>query len=246
MIDKAAYVGMNGAQGSMRRLQILTNNLANVNTTGFRGDMEVTKPYNLVDNGMQTRIYSTVDSTYTDFSRGPILNTMRSLDVAMTDKGFITVQSKSGEQAYTRAGSLQITKDGFLTTNTGELVLGNNGPINIPQAQHVDIADDGTVSALLVNETDVTILDRILLTSPDEKQLQKQGNGLFVMNDGTQVKRDPNLTLMTGALEGSNVNPIEAMAQLIDLTRNYEMHTSVLKHVVDNATMANQLLDIAH
>lgn len=245
MLDKAAYIGMNGAQSAMRRLQIITNNLANVNTTGFRSDSEVVKPYNVTDNGMQTRIYSSVDSSYINFEHGPILNTARNLDVAIAGDGFIAVQSKSGQEGLTRAGNLELSRDGFLMTNTGQMVLGNNGPINIPQAQRVDIAADGTISAILMDENDVVILDRIMLVNPDTKSLEKREDGLFYVNDDTPVKRDIKVQLLTGSLEGSNVNPIETMTQLIDLSRNYEMHTSMLKHMVDNATIANQLLEIS-
>src|SRR5579885_2839521 len=130
-MDKSLYISMNSAYNAMRQLEVMTNNLANVNTTAFRADSTYVQQQPVKETGMQSRVYSKLDKTYTDFKKGSILSTDRDLDIALDGDGFIAVQSKSGKEAYTRAGSLQL-KNGVLTTQSGELVLGNGGAINIP------------------------------------------------------------------------------------------------------------------
>lgn len=245
MIDKAAYIGMDGAKSNMNKLAMLTNNLANVNTTGFRADAEVVKPYNIGLNDNETRVYSTISDTYTDFKRGPVLATGRELDVAMESDGFIAVQSKTGKEVYTRDGSLEISKGGFLTTKTGELVLGNGGPINVPPAEKFTIAADGTVSAKFVGSNDIVTIDKIKLVNPPTSSLQKGQDGMFYTANGSPAVVDINLKVIPGALEGSNVNAIETLTQLIDISRSYEIHTNLVKSLSDNASMANQILSLS-
>lgn len=244
MIDKAAFIGMNGAQIAMRKLQIITNNLANVNTVGFRADHEIEKPYQVSAHGTQTRIYSQMDSSYTDFKKASTYQTGADLDIAIAGDGFIAVQSKSGTEGFTRAGSLDLNKNGQLVTKSGQYVMGNGGIITIPPAQKMSISGDGTISIIPIGATDVVTIDRIKLTNPNTADLRKGADGLFYSANGVVVKQDPNVRINTGQLEGSNVNTIDTLTALIDLSRGYEMHTNVLKTMSDNAGNANKLLDL--
>lgn len=241
-MDKALFLGTHGAKNSMRQLEILTNNLANVNTTGFRADHEAMRQLNANNKGQQTRTYSVVDKTYTDFKQGPIIHTDRSLDVAINGEGFISVQTKSGQEAYTRAGDLQLTTDGLLVTKTGDVVLGTSGVINTGRAQKVSISSDGTVSVLLPGQQDPVSINRIKLTKPQTNQLQKGTDGLFYATGDTPALQDNKIRLVIGSLEGSNVNPVESLTNLIELSREFELHTNLMKTMQSDASKANQIL----
>lgn len=247
MVDKASFIGMTGAENSLRQLEILTNNLANANTTAFRGDYEVMhqKVINANDS-KQSRVYSALDGSYTDFRPGPIIETGRDLDLAISGPGFIAVQSSSGEEAYTRAGNLQLNQNRMLVTKTGELVLGNNGVINIPPAEQLNISNDGTVSARLLGTNELVPIDRIKFTNPDVSHLSKGADGLFHMTEGETAPVDPNIKIIFGALEGSNVSPIETLTKLIELSRHFEVHTNLMKSMAENSGKANQLLELQH
>lgn len=241
-MDRSLFISMSGAKNSMRELEVETNNLANVNTTAFRADSSFMEQYKVASQGQQSRVYAKVGKTYTNFKQGPMINTERDLDIALDGPGFIAVQSKTGREGYTRAGSLQLGQDGNLTTTEGQLVMGNAGVINIPPAQRIHISPDGSVSAQFVGSPDLVTIDRIKLTNPEINQLQKGQDGLFYMPDGGTAMQDINVKILTGALEGSNVNAIETMTRLIDLTRHYEIHTRFMKTMGDDTSKANELL----
>lgn len=241
-MDKSLFINMSGAKNASRQLEIITNNLANINTTGFRADSTYLEQHQAAQKGNQSRVYAKLNSTFTDFKQGPIVNTGRDLDVAVNGEGFIAVQSKNGQEAYTRVGALQV-KNGVLMQN-GNLVLGSAGVVSIPDAQRLNIAPDGTVSALFVGESQLTPIDKIKLVKPPVNQLNKGQDGLFYLNGDGTAQADPDVTIMAGALESSNVNAIETMTQLIDLTRNYQIHTNFMKTILDDTAKANQLLEL--
>lgn len=243
-MDKALFIGMSGADSQMHQLEVLTNNLANVNTPAFRSDSTVSTPFNVNINGQQTRIYSKLDKSYTDFSHGALYSTGRDLDVAITGDGFIAVQNKNGEEGYTRAGNLQISANGVLTTASGLPVKGNGGIIAIPQAERVQIAQDGTVLAKLQGTTNLVPVDRIKLTNPQIAGLEKGEDGLFYLPNNTAAQPDLNVRVASQQLEGSNVNAIDTLTKLIDISRQYEFHANMMKSIADNSGVVNQLLEV--
>lgn len=242
-MDKSLFISMSGAKNSSRQLEIITNNLANVNTTAFRADSSYIDQHKVTSDANESRVYAKLNHTYTDQKSGSIFNTDRDLDCAIQGEGFIAVQSKSGQEAYTRAGNLQI-KDHILMTQAGNLVLGNGGAITIPDAQRIQISPDGTISALFVGNTDMVPIDKIKLTNPNVNELRKGEDTLFYLNGNGSATVDNNIRLIPGSLEGSNVNAIETMTQLIELTRNYQIHTNFMKTIMEDTAKENQLLDI--
>jgi flagellar basal-body rod protein FlgF len=244
MIDKALFLGTSGAKNSMHKLEIITNNLANVNTTGFRGDYELSKQFQVGDDS-SARTYEVSDKSYSDFTLGPIIHTDRDLDVSLVGEGFIAVQGKTGKESYTRAGDLQV-KDGMLTTRSGDLVLGaGGGVINVGPAERIMIGTDGTISARIKGETGFVAVNRIKLATPPLQKLQKAEDGLFVLKDGSTEKQNDSVRITTGTLEGSNVNPVETLTSLIQVSRDFELHTNLMKTMTDEASKANSLLDVA-
>jgi flagellar basal-body rod protein FlgF len=245
MVDKALYVGTSGAKDSMHQLEIITNNLANVNTTGFRADHEVLKQVPTTGKGPQSRVFTAMGKTYSDFKPGPIVNTGRDLDIAISGQGFIAVQTKEGKEAYTRAGDFQI-KNGLLMTQGGDVVLGDSGVVSMPgAAERIAIGTDGTVSARLKGGHENVNVNRIKLVNPPIDQLSKGADGLFYLQgEGAAVHVDDKIRIVNGALEGSNVNPVETLTTLIELSRNFEMHTDLMKNIESNADKANQVLSL--
>lgn len=245
-MDTALFVGMSGAKEAMRSLQMVSNNLANSNTIGFRGDYEIIKSYPTIDNPMQTRIYSAPEKTYSDFNSGPILETGNELDVAVSGSGFIAVQTKEGKEGLTRAGNLRVNEQGMLTTSKGELVLGTKGVIVIPPANHVEISESGIVSAQLKgqNAKDSVQIGTIKLVDPALADIQKGADGLFYLGENATAVASDTVKLIPGAVEGSNVNPVKGLTQLIEISRTFEMHAKLMHAIEENAGKSNQLLDV--
>lgn len=244
-MDKGLFVDMSGAKNEMRKLSVLTNNLANVNTVGFRGDFEVMKTVETGKAGNQTRAYARIDNVYSDFQPGPNMRTGRDLDIAVSGEGFIAVQTPNGDEAYTRAGDLQLTPEGVLVTKRGDVVLGTTGIINIGHPERTEIGTDGSVSVLLQGADFPVTVNRIKLTRPDLTALQKGPDGLFYLaGDGAEAKQDDSVRIVPGSLEGSNVNPIEALTKIIEISRQFEMHSSHMKIMENSASTANRVLSL--
>lgn len=242
-MDKALFVGMGGQNNALRELEMLSNNLANVNTPGFRGDYEVVKQHHIKNEGMESRVYASVGESYTDFKQGPVLKTGRELDLAVSGHGMFAVQSKSGREGYTRAGNFEISGDGFLVNAQGNLVMGDSGMIRIPPAEKVQIGEDGTVSVKPIGEQEMVTIGKIKLIMPDIKNIEKGDDGLFFAKNGATYPDDKNIKIQTGALEGSNVDPVETLIKLIDISRSYDIHSNFIKGLSEQATEANKLLD---
>ncbi len=243
-MDKSLFVSMSGQRNSLKELEILSNNLANSNTPGFRADYEVIKQNHIVSGDtMETRVYPSLGRSYTDFKPGPMLQTGRDLDVALQGKGMIAVQSHSGKEGYTRAGNFEISGDGLLTTAKGEMVMGNKGAITIPKTERVNISRDGTVSIMPVGTNDMVPIAKIKLVNPPLHELQKGTDGLFYLNGGQSVESDPDIRLTSGSLEGSNVDTVDTLVKLIDVSRQYEIHSNFIKNLAEQAANANRLLD---
>lgn len=244
-MDKSLFVAMGSQRNSLKQLEILSNNLANANTPGFRADFEVVKQNHLSDNdSMETRVYTSVGSTYTDFKPGPILQTGRELDLAIHGHGMFAVQSHSGKEGYTRAGNLDISPDGVLMTAKGEYILGDKGIITIPKSERVEIGTDGTVSIKPLGEPNMVALTKLKLVNPDQSKLSKGEDGLFYINGEGSAEVDPDVRVASGALEGSNVDTVDTMIRLIDISREYEIHSSFIKNLSDQSAAANKLLDV--
>jgi flagellar basal-body rod protein FlgF len=161
-------------------------------------------------------------------------------------KGWIAVQLPDGSEAYTRAGSLDTDVTGLLQTKSGYTVAGDGGPINIPPDNRIEIAPDGTVSVVPTFGTpnNANAIGRIKLVNPPEADMVRGADGLFRMRDGQAATADERVKLVSGALEGSNVNVTDAMVNLISLARQFEMQIKMLQTADANAQRADQLLSL--
>ena len=238
-MDRMIYLSMSGAKATMQRQDTLANNLANVSTPGFRAELQAFRAVPVQGSGASTRVYALETTTGYDASAGAITATGRNLDVAVTGSSWLGVQALDGTEAYTRGGSFDVSNDGTLVTRSGLPVLGDGGPIQIPPNAVVSIGGDGTVSA---KGTDgkLTAVGRLKLVTP-EAPLTRGVDGLFRAPDG-DLPADTNARVQDGALEGSNVSPVETMVAMISAARQFEAQMKMLTTAEGNEKAAAQLL----
>lgn len=245
-MDRMLYIAMNSAQQTMLAQATNANNLANVNTTGFRQDFEQFRAMPVFGEGLPSRVYSMVERPQTDYQQGAIISTGRELDISVQGEGFIAVMGKDSREGYTRAGDLKITETGQLVTGTGLQVMGDGGPVAIPPAEKVEIAGDGTISILPIGaaENEVAILDRIKLVKPDLQNVFKDSDGLLRMMDGSEAPMDASIKVAAGTIEGSNVNAVGALTKMIALQRQYEMQVKLMATAEETGAASARLLQL--
>ncbi len=235
---------LSGLQAATVDLDVTSNNIANVSTTGFRADLHSFSSAPIEGPGVDSRVNAIVETYGTDFSQGAIANTGRDLDIAVQGEGFIAVQGPDGEEAYTRAGDLRVNGGGLLSTGAGHLVMGDGGPVAIPVNSSLTIGSDGTISLQALGQGPETLsqVDRIKLVRPDISQMQKGSDGLFRLPDGEIASADGAVRVTSGALEQSNVNIAKTLVNMIELSRQYEMQVKVMQTAEEDADSAAQLM----
>ena len=234
-MDRMIYVAMSGAKETLMAQANNSNNLANANASGFLADLQQFRSMPVFGDGFPTRVYSMSERPGTDFSRGDVKETGRDLDVAIHGDGWFAVQARDGSEAYTRRGDMQIDSSGRLTIGSGLPVLGDNGPLAIPPAEKIDIAPDGTISVVPVGQLaqEVVVVGRIKMVSPDQSQLEKGDDGLLRLRNGERAPASAEVQLTSGNLESSNVNIVDAMVDMIELSRRYELQVKMMKTAGD-------------
>jgi flagellar basal-body rod protein FlgF len=245
-MDKLIYTAMTGAKQTMARQDTLSHNLANANTAGFRADTTAFRAVPIRGAGEGTRVFTLETMPGVDLSSGPVQHTGRELDVALSDGGFLAVQARDGGEAYTRAGALEVDATGMLQTRGGLLVIGDGGPISIPQDSRIAIARDGTISAspLTGAQNGATVVGRLKLVNVSEAEMVKGGDGLLRTRTGDPLSMDESIGLSSGSLEGSNVNVVEAMIGMIAVARQFDMQMKILQTAEADARAATQLLSV--
>ena len=241
-MDKLIYTAMTGAKHLLYRQDALAQNLANVNTTGYRADTVAFRAVPAQGQEPGTRVFTLETTTGADLAPGAMTATGRALDIAVQGPGFIAVQATDGTEAYTRAGNLQIGVDGTLQLPSGVPVQGEGGPLSIPAGANVTIANDGTVSAKTPGSAATNTLGRIKLVNPPADQVQKGSDGLFRLKSADAADGDPAVRIADGTLESSNVNVVEAMVGMIAAARQFEMQMKMLSSAEQNEQKANALL----
>ena len=246
-MDRSLYIAMSGAKQTLLAQASNANNLANAQTTRFKSDFEQIRAMPVFGPGYPSRVYAMTERPGSDFRQGSIQTTGNDLDVAIKGDGWLAVEGDTGKEAYTRSGDLRITPTGRLETGTGRAVLGDAGPIIIPPAEKIDIGKDGTISIIPLGEkeTTVAVIGRIKMVKPDLDNLEKLNDGLIYTKDGSKLVADPDVNLVQGALEGSNVNAVSALVEMIELARNFELQTKVMKNADDNSGVSAKLMQMA-
>lgn len=250
-MDRLIYVASSGASQALDQQATIANNLANASTVGFRAQLSAYRSVPLekeAGNDLTTRTFALTTVPTSDFRAGPIQQTGNPLDVAISGEGWLTVQGADGTQGYSRAGNLHVDANGQLVDGNGRQVIGNGGPIAIPPATQIDVAADGTISTRGAGDpaTAVAVVDKIKLVNPPAAGLVRGDDGLFRNASGEDADVDPEVRLTSGALEGSNVNPIEAMVAMIANARAYDTHMKMISTVAADEQSANQLLNFSN
>lgn len=246
-MDRSLYIATSGATQTLLAQTANANNLANAQTTGFKSDLQQFRSMPVFGDGYATRVYAQAEKPGTDFSQGNFQTTDNPLDLAINGEGFFAVRDSQGKEAYTRAGDFKMTPDGALFTASGLPVLNVNGqPINIPPAQKLTISEDGSINIIPFGVTTnaTTTVDQLKLIKPDAKNIEKRTDGLVYIKDGTAQNDNATVQVAQGVIEGSNVNAIGAMVDMIELARNFEMQTNVMKNVKENSAASAKLLQM--
>ncbi|GFZ86493.1 flagellar basal-body rod protein FlgF [Dyella caseinilytica] len=243
-MDRSVYIAMTGATQTMRAQDAVSHNLANASTVGFKAELSAFQSVPVLGPGANTRINAVAQGVGADETQGSIQHTGRSLDVAVNGPGWVAVQAADGTEAYTRAGNLQLDADGNLTDSRGNPVMGTSGPIDIPQSSKISVGTDGTISSVPMGQGPDTIaaVGQIKLVNPDPTQMSEGSDGLMHMNDGSTADTDSTVTITSGALEASNVNPSSELVKMISLSRQYEMQVRSIKTSEDDADDSSKLL----
>jgi flagellar basal-body rod protein FlgF len=238
------YVAMTGAKQIMQAQAVNNHNIANLSTIGFRADAVAFDSAPIYGPGYATRVNAVAGDAGTDFSSGTMETTGRDLDIAVNGKGFIAVRGTDGKEAYTRAGDLRVSPTGAITTASGLAVLSESGPLVIPPSTQVSIGGDGTISVVPQGSQAfaVTQVDRIKLVNPATKDLQKGDDGMLRLKSGAKAKTDETVTITSGVLESSNVNPAQSLISMIELQRLYEFQIKSLNSSDTNEQAAEKLI----
>ena len=236
-MDKLVYTAATALRAHMSSQAAIANNMANVSTTGFRADRVVFDRIELKGGGAQIEARAPTSEEVTDADRSPgvISRTGRALDVAMAGDAWMAVQASDGSEAYTRRGDLTIAPSGVLQTGDGFLVMGQSGPITLPPANSVTIGGDGTISIVAQGDATGTpqIVDRLKLASTKGTDTVKGLDNLLRVRGGGTLPADLDAKVEGGALEGSNVNMTQALIDMIENQRAYEVSANMMKSAKD-------------
>jgi flagellar basal-body rod protein FlgF len=244
-VDRLLYVAMTGAREAQVAQAVTTHNLANVSTTGFRATLAGAAHAGLDGPGhAAARAYAVTEAKGIDLTPGPLQATGRDLDVAIDGTGWIAVMAPDGTEALTRAGDLRVDSLGQLTTGTGLPVLGDAGPIAVPPFETIAIGTDGTVTVRPLGQEAqaLAMVDRIRLVNPEPHELRRGEDGLVRVADGMPAPADASVTLRAGMLEGSNVNAVTALVEMIQQARSFELHTKMMATAEENDRASSSLM----
>jgi flagellar basal-body rod protein FlgF len=238
---------MTGAKQIMQAQAVNNHNIANSSTIGFRADAVAFTSEPVYGPGYASRVNAVAGDAGTDFSGGVMMSTGQPLDIAVNGKGFIAVRGADGNEAYTRAGDLQVTASGAVITATGFQVLSDSGPLTVPPSTQVTVGTDGTVSVvpLGLSAAAQSQVDRIKLVNPATKDLQKGADGLLRLKSGAKAKTDETVTVSSGELESSNVNAAQSLVNMIELQRLYELQIKAINSTDQNEQSAQRMMTAA-
>lgn len=247
-MDKSLYIAMSGAKQNMRSQTQHANNLANANTQGFKADFAAARSMPVFyGEGLPTRAYSLAERPATDFTMGYLDQTGNDLDVAIDGAGFFAVQDAEGEEAYTRTSSLFVDSLGNLKTGNGLPVIGNGGPIALPPYEKIEIGLDGNITVLPSGQgpNAPVVIDRIKLVNPEIAEMSKSEDGLFrALDIEGGLPADAGVQVVSGFLEGSNVNAVGELTSMLSLARQYEMQVKIMSASKEMSESSARLLNM--
>jgi flagellar basal-body rod protein FlgF len=247
MLDRFAYVAMTGAKHSMGQLANTTNNLANAQTPGFREMVASFRSVSLNGERTDSRAF-VVDSTPGSvFAPGPIQTTGNPLDVAIkNNEGFFAVRRPDGSEAYTRAGKFTLNESGAFMSGSNTVVGEAGTEITVPtDVTRIEIATDGVVYGFNATSNTFDQIDRLRLVNIEPRNLARSADGLFEAIGVEAPELDGDIRVQQGALELSNVNATNAMVQMIEQNRMFDLNIRFIQTADQNAKAANTLMTMS-
>jgi len=243
-MDRLIHTALSGMRGAMARQTVISNNIANANTAGFRSEMSAARSLWIRGPGLQTRASASEEVVSANMRPGTVSATGRDLDIAMAGDALLAVQAEDGSEAYTRRGDLQQSASGLVTTADGRPVLGEGGPLTLPPADSIQIAEDGVVWIVPVggDPNAPQQIDRLKLASPVGSQIRKHVDGLFRVEGGGILPSDPQARVTPRSLEGSNVEVSQALIEMIEASRSWDTQVQMITQVRDMDTAAADLM----
>ncbi len=246
-MDRLSYTSLSALRSAMARQTTTANNLANANTTGFKAEIANVRPLWVKGEGFTSRIQASEEVLAADMNAGAISETGRALDIAIDGDALLAVQTPEGEEAYTRRGDLQLSDSGLLTTGDGYPVLGEQGPVTLPPADSMRIDKDGTVWVVPTggDPNQPQQVERLKLASATGSKVVKGLDGLFRVDGGGALPSDPQAKVVSGSLEGSNVNQTKALVDMIEASRAWDTQLKLITSAkeIDTSTADLMRLD---
>jgi flagellar basal-body rod protein FlgF len=252
-MENALLIGLSRQMSLRREMDVVANNIANLNTAGFKADGSVFEEYLMPGardtqfTGRDSRISFVQDrSTWHDMNQGPIQQTGNPLDVSIDGEGFLVVETPRGER-YTRNGALQINASGELVTSEGNRVIGDSGPIIFqPTDRDISISQDGQISVREGTAIADSVRGKLKLVTFDNLQrLQKDGGSTFAAPNDLQLRLADSAHVVQGAIEKSNVHGVIEMTRMIEITRSYTQVANLFQSQNDVRSSAiNKLAEV--
>jgi flagellar basal-body rod protein FlgF len=231
-MDKMIFTMLNSMKNVQTKQTNNAHEIANVVTPGFKKSYsEQTKSLDVhIDGALNSRAMPISKAiNVVDMNPGALMISGRSLDIYVNGAGALVVQGPEGQDLYTRRGDLSVSATGNLVTGNGNLVVGDNGPITVPQGTNVTIANDGTVRMMPPGANQEVDVARIKLVDTKGQQMLIREDGLYQLDQG-QLPVAGHVRVTPKALEGSNVNVVDSMVRMIQLSRQYEMSVNMIKN----------------
>lgn len=230
-MDRLVYTALSGLRSQMQAQASIANNIANASTIGYRADRVTFDRMVMGGSALNTRTMAAEETNDADRTAGTIIQTGRPLDMAVTTDSWIAIQATDGTEAYTRRGDLNVAASGVLETGDGFPVMGSGGPITVPPHSSITIAGDGTVSIVPVggDANQPQVIDQIKLVSTQGSQTVKGLDNNLHVKGGGVLPQDLNAKVESGSLEQSNVNLTQALVDMIENQRSYEVQANLLK-----------------
>ena len=246
-MDHYLYIAMNGASNALHAQQTVANNLANVNTVGFKAEMDHFQSQSVYGPGYASRAYASDETAGVDYKQGTVMTTGRDLDVMINSEGWFAVQADDGSTGYSRRGDLHIDPTGLLLNGANQIMMGEGGPVTLPDFESLVIGRDGTISIRAAGQAANTLVavDRLMLVNPPVENMRRGADGLFRTMDGVDAVADASITLTGGALEASNVKSIDAMINMMEYARFYETQVKLMSVAEETDASSARLMRLS-
>lgn len=247
-MDRLVYTALSGLKGQMDAQATIANNIANASTIGFRADRVNFERLMIKGDGHDSRQPSAETVVDMDRRAGTVVSTGRGLDIAITGDNWLAVQAADGSEAYTRRGDLRIAPSGVLETGDGFPVMGSGGPITVPPHDKIMIAEDGTISIVAPGADPAQppqVIDQLKLVSDQGSKTIKGLDNLLHVRGGGALPADLDARVQTGSLEQSNVNLTQALVDMIENQRSYEVQANLLREAKSMDESAASLMRVS-